>query len=106
MDKCVYVKQIGRRFVFLVLYVDDILLVSNEALFLQDIKNFLSKQFDMKDIGEATYILGIQIDRDRSRRFLGLSQKTYIDKVLKRYDMAYCKPGEAPVIKGDVFRKS
>ena len=36
MDKCVYVKQIGRRFVFLVLYVDDILLVSNEARFLQD----------------------------------------------------------------------
>jgi len=34
MDKCVYVKQIGRRFIFLVLYVDDILLMSNEARFL------------------------------------------------------------------------
>jgi len=84
MDKCVYVKQIGRTFVFLVLYVDDILLVSNEARFLQDTKNFLSKRFDMKDMGEATYVLGIIIDRDRSRGFLGMSQKAYIDKVLKR----------------------
>jgi len=60
----------------------------------------------MKNIGEATYDLGIKIDRDRSSWFLGLSQKACIDKVLKRYDMAHCKPREAPVIKGDVFRKS
>ena len=48
MDKCVYVKQIGRRFAFLVLYVDDVMLVSNEAQFLQDAKNFLDKRLDIK----------------------------------------------------------
>ena len=57
----------------------------------------------MKDMGEATYVLGIKIDRDRSRGFLGLSQKAYVDQVLKRYDMAHCKPGESPVIKGELF---
>jgi len=103
MDKCVYVEQIGGRFVFLVLYVDDVLLVSNEARFLQDTKNFSSKRFDIKDMGEATYVLGIKIDRDRSRGFLGLSQKVYIDKLLKRYDMTHCKSREAPLIKGDIF---
>ena len=39
----------------------------------------------MKDVGEATYVLGIRIYRDRSRRFLGLSQTMYIDNVVKRF---------------------
>jgi len=60
----------------------------------------------MKNMEEATYVLGIKIDRDKSRWFLGQSQKVYINKVLKRCDMKYCKPGKAPVIKGDVLRKS
>ena len=95
MEKCVYFKQIGRNFVFLELYVDDILLVSSKVRFLQDIENFLSKQFDIKDMGEPTYVLGIKFDRDRSKGFLGLSQKSYIDKVLKRNDMEHCKPGRS-----------
>ena len=57
----VYVKQIRRRFVFLVLCVNDILLVSNEARFQQDTKIFFSKRFDMKDMGEATYVLGSKL---------------------------------------------
>ena len=47
----------------------------------------------MKDWGEAAYILGIKIYRDRSRRLLRLSQSTYIDKVLKRFKMDDSKKG-------------
>ena len=54
---------------------------------LQATKQWLSQNFSMKDLGEATYILGIKIYRDISRRLLGLSQSTYIDKVLKRFKM-------------------
>ncbi|RVW23097.1 Retrovirus-related Pol polyprotein from transposon TNT 1-94 [Vitis vinifera] len=57
----------------------------------------------MKDIGDASFILGIQIHRDRSRGILGLSQRTYIDKVLQRYGMQNSKPGDTPVTKGDKF---
>ena len=73
--------------VFLVLYVDCILLVGNDVSVLQSVKIWLSKIFSMKDLGEATYILGIKIYRDRSKRLLGLSQSTYIDKMLKRFIM-------------------
>ncbi|KAL9254068.1 Retrovirus-related Pol polyprotein from transposon TNT 1-94-like protein [Drosera capensis] len=45
----------------------------------------------------------IQIHRDRLKGVLALSQKGYIDKVLKRYDMQDCKPGDTPVAKGDKF---
>ncbi|KAL0288886.1 UNVERIFIED_CONTAM: hypothetical protein Sradi_7087000 [Sesamum radiatum] len=50
---------------------------------LGDIKAWLSTQFSMKDMGEASYILGIKMYRDRSRRLLGLTQSSYIEKSLE-----------------------
>ena len=88
---------------FLVLYVDDILLASNDINMLRETKRFLFRHFDMKDLGEASYVLGLKIHRDRTKGILGLSQQAYIDKVLKRYGMKHCKPGNTPVAKGDKF---
>ena len=51
----------------------------------------------MKDLGEAAYILGIKIYRDRSRHLIGLSQSTYLDKVLKKFKMDQAKKGCLPV---------
>ncbi|KAL0427629.1 UNVERIFIED_CONTAM: Retrovirus-related Pol polyprotein from transposon TNT 1-94 [Sesamum latifolium] len=70
----------GSSVAYLVLYVDDILLIGNDVKMLRDIKAWLSTQFSMKDMGEASYILGIKIYRDRSRRMLGLTQSSYIEK--------------------------
>ncbi|RVW81185.1 Retrovirus-related Pol polyprotein from transposon TNT 1-94 [Vitis vinifera] len=96
-------RQCGSKYIFLVLYVDDILLATNDISILHDTKRFLSKHFEMKDLGDASFVLGIQIHRDRSRGILGLSQRTYIDKVLQRYGMQNSKPGDTPVAKGDKF---
>ncbi|KAK8948501.1 hypothetical protein KSP39_PZI005632 [Platanthera zijinensis] len=101
VDQCIYHKVKAGRFIFLVLYVDDILLASSDMGLLQETKAFLSKNFEMKDLGEASFVMGIQIHRDRSRGILGLSQKAYIDKVLNKYGMKGCSPGETPISKGD-----
>lgn len=74
VDESVYLKSEGKSFIFLVLYVDDIILASSSMRLLNNTKAFLSKNFDMKDLGEACYVLGIEIKRDRSRGLLGLSQ--------------------------------
>ncbi|KAK4404157.1 Retrovirus-related Pol polyprotein from transposon TNT 1-94 [Sesamum angolense] len=103
VDDCVYHKFCGSKQIFLVLYVDDILLASNDIGLLHETKRFLAKNFEMKDLGEASYVLGIEIHRNRSRGILRLSQKNYIEKVLKRYGMQDCKPGDIPVTKGDKF---
>ena len=87
MDECVYIKTVGKNFILLILYVDDILLATSNIKLLKDTKEFLSANFDMKDLGEASYVLGIEIQRDRSQGLLGLSQKNYIQKVLKRFNM-------------------
>ena len=54
----------------------------------------------MKDLGDASFILGIRIYRDRAKRILGLSQSTYIDKVLRRFSMPDSKKGNLPVRHG------
>lgn len=103
MDQCIYQKVSGSKICFLILYVDDILLASNNKWLLCEIKQFLSKNFDMKNMGEASYVIGIKIHRDRFRGILGLSQETYINKVLERFQMKNCSPGIAPIVKGDSF---
>ena len=70
VDHCVYFKLIGDRFIYLVLYVDDMLLVGNDKEIIQDLKTQLSSKFNMKDISVANYILGMQIKRDRTKRKL------------------------------------
>jgi hypothetical protein len=86
-DNCIYAKFKNGKYVFLILYVDDILLDSNGVSLLQETKKFLSSNFDMKDLGEASYVLGIEIHRDRKNEVLGLSQKAYLEKILKKYNM-------------------
>ncbi|KAK8669506.1 hypothetical protein V6N13_106934 [Hibiscus sabdariffa] len=99
-EPCVYKKFSGSIVSFLVLYVDDILIIGNDIPTLQSIKTWLSSCFSMKDLGDAAYILGVKIYRDRSRRLLGLSQSTYIDKVLKRFSMEESKRGFLPMRHG------
>ena len=87
----------------IVLYVDDILLATNNKGLLCEVKQFLSKNFDMKDIGEASYVIRFKIHRERSQGILGLSQETYIDKVLEQFRMKDCSSSPTPIVKGDRF---
>ena len=89
----------GISVAFLILYVDEKLLIGNNTEFLDSIKGYLNKNFSMKDLCEAAYILGIKIYRDRSRRLSGLSQSTYLDKVLKKFKMDQSKKGFLPCYK-------
>ncbi|KAL0405980.1 UNVERIFIED_CONTAM: hypothetical protein Slati_3911900 [Sesamum latifolium] len=90
-DPFVYKMISGSSIVYLVLYVDDILLIGNDIKVLGGIEAWLPTQFFMKDMGEASNILGIKIYRDRSKRMLGLTQSSYIAKVLKRFKMENSK---------------
>uniref|UniRef100_A0A6N2M0Z2 Integrase catalytic domain-containing protein n=1 Tax=Salix viminalis TaxID=40686 RepID=A0A6N2M0Z2_SALVM len=101
IDPCNILKSGMSEFIFLVLYVDDILLASSDLGLLHETKTYLFKNFEMKDMGEASYVIGIEIFRDRSLGILGLSQKAYIDKVLERFGMMTCSSSPVPLHKGD-----
>ncbi|GJS28363.1 retrotransposon protein, putative, ty1-copia subclass [Tanacetum coccineum] len=96
-EPCVYQKASGSNVTFLILYVDDIIIMGNHIPSLQSVKDYLGKCFAMKDLGEAAFILGIKIYRDRSKRLIRLCQNAYMDKILKRYKMDNSKRGHIPM---------
>ena len=63
---------------FLTVYVDDFLIFSNDKKLRKALKKFLCNRFQMKNLGEAKYCLGLRITRDRAKGELSLDQENYI----------------------------
>lgn len=78
-------------------YVDDILIVSSDGALTNRLKSVLSSKFKMKDIGEASSILGINIVRDRKHGVITIDQSQYIKKVLERFGMHDSNPAASPL---------
>ena len=87
-DQCVYLRKLqDGSYIYLLLYVDDMLIASRSQREIDHLKTQLNKEFEMKDLGEAEKILGMEISRDRKLGRLCLTQKQYLRKVLKRFGM-------------------
>ncbi|KAL9266853.1 Retrovirus-related Pol polyprotein from transposon TNT 1-94-like protein, partial [Drosera capensis] len=97
-DPCVYFKRFSNeKFLILLLYVDDMLVTGQDAQMIAMLKKELSEAFDMKDMGQARQILGMQITRDRKAKRLWLSQEKYVERVLKRFNMNGAKVVSCPL---------
>jgi hypothetical protein len=72
----------------LLLYVDDMLIATKS---MKEITASKVSEFDMKDLGAAKKIIGMEIVKDRKSRLLYLSQKNYIEKVLRHFNMQNAK---------------
>jgi hypothetical protein len=77
-DHCIYSKEEGGSFLYVTLYVDDMLLIGNNMDAINDLKKKLSSKFNMKDIGATNFIPGIEIKRDQAARKIRLNQMKYI----------------------------
>ena len=92
-DCCIYVRTLDDgSFIFLLLYVDDMLIAAKNMHDVIELKALLRKEFDMKDLGSAKKILRMENYRDKSSRKLWLSQCNYVEKVLNRFGMSKAKP--------------
>ena len=97
-DQCVYVRRFQNdKFVILLLYVDDMLIVGEDRSMINKLKKELSKSFDMKDLGPAQQILGMKIVRDRKVKRVWLSQQKYVEQVIRRFNMGDAKPVKTPL---------
>ena len=96
-ETCLYIYREGKQLCYLVVYVDDLLLAATSRPFMDKVKAKLAAKFKMRDLGKATYALGIEIKRDRRKRIIKLSQRQYIKNVLDRYGMKDCKPISTPM---------
>eukprot|EP00253_Pinus_taeda_P034717 PITA_34717 len=97
-DHCVYFKQLNNgMFIILVLYVDDMLLASKSIEEINRLKTQMARTFDMKDLGAARQILGMEIFRDRDNGKLWPPQHKYVEKILLRFGMNNVKPVLIPL---------
>jgi len=97
-DSCLYFKESHTdNAVYLLLYVDDMLIASRNLSKIKEAKKMLSTEFDMKDLGYAKRILGIDIKRDRKQKLLYLSQEDYLSKVVQKFSMHESKPVKVPL---------
>ena len=88
-DKCVYYRYGGGDGVILCLYVDDILIFGNNINVIKEVKDFLSSNFEMKDLGEADVILNIKLLREGNCG-VTILQSHYVEKVLSRFGYSDC----------------
>ena len=97
-DHCVFVKKFSNgEFIILSLYVDDMLIVDRDTGKIDKLKKKLSKSFEMKDLGTTSRILGIKISRGKMNGKFWLSQKSYIEKLLDKFNMGKAKPVSSPL---------
>ena len=84
-DQCVYIRRLGKSIIIIALFVDDIVLVSSDQTELIQLKSEMSAAYDMEDLGEVRYILGIKITRDRLARTITITQSAYIKAVIEKH---------------------
>jgi hypothetical protein len=73
VDHYIYSKEEGGHFIYVALYVDDMLLIGNTINTIKEMNKHLSSKFNMKDLGATNFIMGMEIKRDRAARKLRLN---------------------------------
>jgi hypothetical protein len=97
VDYSLFTRQDGSSFIALLVYVDDILIVSSDAVAVKRLKQFLDAQFKLKDLGPVRYFLRLEIAR--SSQGIYVSQRKYALEILEDAGLLGCKQPNAPWIR-------
>ena len=104
IDECLYFKDVNGKRIYLAVYVDDILIVypkEIESAWLAD-KAKIAAEFAIQDLDECQWILNMEVTRDRERGTITISQQSYLERVLKRFNMQDCTPVHTPYNSDDL----
>jgi hypothetical protein len=91
--------------VIIMMYVDDLLIFGKELGTINEVKGKLAGMFEMTDVGELKYFLGMQVHRNRKERTLTITQSGYIGAILERFQMRDAKPMTTPMATGTKLHK-
>lgn len=96
-DPCLYSKCNDSEQIYVLLYVDDMLMFGSNEEHISNLKSMLNKEFEMKDLGLISEFLGINVKQNLKTNVTELCQKNYLENVLKRFHMYDCKPISTPM---------
>jgi transposase InsO family protein len=103
-DPCVFVNpQTG---IILAIWVDDLLIFAKDKKGMNDVKAALKDEYEMKDLGELQYFVGIQVHRNRKEKLFHINQSGYVKAILERYDMDESNPASVPLSQGTQLKKA
>jgi hypothetical protein len=97
VDQCVYFQHKADSMTFVTIYVDDLLIFTNDEHYWREVKSILMDNFKMKDIGLASSVLGLRITRDQVNKSIKIDQSQYITEILNRFKMSDANPVKTPV---------
>ena len=105
-DASLFVRYHKDHAVYLLVYVDDILIVSSSAESVKGVKDMLTSTFDLRDLGEASMFVGLEIQRDRAARTLTIRQSRMANDLVARYGMQQAQPKAIPLTVGTQLTKA
>lgn len=105
LDQCIYYRITGNEILIVAIYVDDILIFSNNEKADQQVKDKLKSNYKMKDLGEASSILGIRIRRNKDLHQITIDQASYTRRILQRFGMEDSNPVSTPIELGQKYSK-
>ena len=97
-EPCLFIWHNKNKIAILLLYVDDMILASNDANKMNEIKHTLQSTFEMSNLGEPKLFLGMEIMRDRFNQVLTIQQPKYTVKILEKFNMVDSKPMSTPMV--------
>lgn len=95
-DHCIYFMRNGKDMIFIALYVDGLVLASNSSTLLQDTKKALSDRFEMTDMGQLKYFLGMEIEQDVEAGKITVRQSKFANDILRKFNMNNSHPVKTP----------
>src|SRR5277367_2092106 len=103
-DPCVYSNKTTD--IIIAMWVDDFIIFGKDMASIEDLKAQLNAEYEMKDLGELKYFLGIQVHRDREWKTIHISQSGYNRTILERYGMQNSNPANTPLSSGTRLTKA
>ena len=91
------IKQTSKSLLIVIIYVDDLIILASDMDMMKGLKFKLEEEYDMSDVGELHFFLGVHIERDRAANTITMHQRSYIEEVLKRFGMKDCKSITTPL---------
>ncbi len=104
-DPCLFTLKNSEGVLYITVYVDDIVLISNNNHLISWFKSSINKKFEMTDQNELHWLLGMKIERNRSKKTISISQISHIQEILKRWGLSDCNPCSLPISPGIQMHK-